>query len=233
MEEYRTILVEKKPPVGIVTLNRPKKLNAINLQMKKELSGALSLMESDGDIKAVILTGAGKAFSSGFDNGDSPENLSEFLSLKEEALLFNLDIPTIAAIHGYTLGDALQQALLCDIVIASENAILGFVGPQIGGLCYASFTVLPAVVGRHRANKLLLACEQISAQEGYRIGLVNKVVFQDQLMTAAIDMAHKIARWPQKSITYTKRALRTALANDAHKAAVAEGWRAILGDLTG
>jgi enoyl-CoA hydratase/carnithine racemase len=115
------------------------------------------------------------------------------------------------------------------MIIASENAILGFVGPKIGGLCYGSFTVLPAVVGRHRANELLLTCDQISAEEGYRIGLVNRVVPQDELMTAALDMVNKIARWPRASIKYTKRAMRIALANDIHKDALAEGWRAILG----
>jgi enoyl-CoA hydratase/carnithine racemase len=229
MKAYRTILVEKRAPAGIITLNRPEKLNAMNLEMKNELSDALSGMEADGDIKAVVLTGAGRAFSSGYDSGDKPENLPEFLSLKEETLLFNLDKPTIAAVHGYALGDALQQALLCDIIIASENAVLGFVGPKIGGLCYASFTVLPAVVGRHRANELLLTCEQIGAEEGCRIGLVNKVAPQDKLMRTALDMVDSIARWPQVSIKYTKRAMRIALASEVHKDALTEGWRAILG----
>jgi len=144
-----------------------------------------------------------------------------------------LDKPTIAAVHGYTLGDAMQQALLCDIMIASENAVLGFIGPKVGGLCYGSFTVLPAVVGRQKANELLFTCEQISAQEAYRIGLVNKVVPHEELMSASIEMAKKIARWPVVSIKYTKRAMRMALANEAHLEAVNEGWRAILGAMGG
>ena len=229
MKTYQTILIEKQAPSGIITLNRPDKLNAMNLEMKREISDALSDMEVDDDIKAVILTGAGRAFSSGHDNDDPLENMAEFISLKEEELLFTLDKPTIAAIHGYTLGDALQQALLCDLIIASENAILGFIGPKVGALCYGSFTVLPAVVGRHRANELLLTCEQISAEEGYRIGLVNKVVPQDELLPAAIEMVDKIAQWPQAAIKYTKRAMRISLANESHKDAVSEGWRAILG----
>ncbi len=228
MKTYKTILVEKRDPVGIITLNRPEKLNAMNLEMKNEMSNALSEMEADDDIRAVILTGAGRAFSSGHDNDDPLENMPEFASLKQEDVLFTLDKPTIAAVHGYTLGDAMQQALLCDIIIASENATLGFIGPKVGALCYGAFTVLPAIVGRHKANELLFTCDQISAEEGYRIGLVNKVVPHHELIPAAVEMAGKIAQWPPVSIKYTKRAMRMAVANEIHKDALNEGWRAIL-----
>jgi len=233
VKTYNTILVEKKAPVGIITMNRPEKLNAMNLEMKNEIADALSDLEADDDVKAVILTGAGRAFSSGHDNDDPLENMPEFASLKEEHLLFTLDKPIIAAVHGYTLGDAMQHALLCDIIIASENAVLGFIGPKVGGLCYGSFTVLPAVVGRLKANELLFTCDQISAEEACRIGLVNKVVPQEELMSAAVEMAEKIAQWPVVSIKYTKRAMRMALANETHKEALDEGWRAILGSMGG
>ena len=228
MKTYKTILVEKRDPVGIITLNRPEKLNAMNLEMKNEMSNALSEMEADDDIRAVILTGVGRAFSSGHDNDDPLENMPEFASLKQEEVLFTLDKPTIAAVHGYTLGDAMQQALLCDIIIASENATLGFIGPKVGALCYGAFTVLPSIVGRHKANELLFTCDQISAEEGYRIGLVNKVVPHHELIPAAVEMAGKIAQWPPVSIKYTKRAMRMAVANEIHKDALNEGWRAIL-----
>jgi enoyl-CoA hydratase/carnithine racemase len=229
VKTYKTIIVEKQDPVGIITLNRPEKLNAMNLKMKNELSDALSEMEVDEDIRAVILTGAGRAFSAGHDNDDPLENMPEFASLKEEEVLFTLDKPTIAAVHGYTLGDAMQQALLCDIIIASENTVLGFIGPKVGALCYGSFTVLPAIVGRHKAAELLFTCDQISAEEGYRIGLVNKVVPHDELISAAVEMAKKIAQWPSASIKYTKRAMRMTLANETHKHALKEGWGEILG----
>lgn len=229
MKTYDTILVEKKDPVGIITFNRPEKLNALSLAMKNEISDALSELEVDDDVKVVILTGAGRAFSSGHDNDDPLENMPEFASLKEEELLFTLDKPTIAAIHGYTLGDGMQQALLCDMIVAAENAVLGFIGPKVGGLCYGSYTVLPAVVGRQKANELLFTCDQISAEEGYRIGLVNKVAPNDRLIPAAIEMAEKIAQWPTASIKYTKRAMRISMANQTHKKAVDDGWRAILG----
>lgn len=231
MKTYTTIRVEKKEPVGIITMNRPEKLNAMNLTMKNEMADALSDLEADDTVKAVILTGAGRAFSSGHDNDEPLENMPEFASLKQENLLFNLDKPTIAAVHGYTLGDAMQQALLCDIIIASENAVLGFIGPKVGGLCYGSFSVLPYVVGRHKANELLFTCQQISAQEAHRIGLVNKVVPHEELISAAVEMAETISQWPAVSIKYTKRAMRTALASEAHQEALKEGWKAILGTL--
>ncbi len=233
MKTYNTIVVEKQDPVGIITMNRPEKLNAMNLEMKNELSDVLSEMEVDDDIRVVILTGAGKAFSSGHDNKDPLENMPEFANLKEEEVLLNLDKPTIAAVHGYTLGDAMQQALLCDIIIASENTVLGFIGPKVRALCYGAFTILPTIVGRHKAAELLLTCDQISAEEGYRIGLVNKVVPHDELISAAVEMAKKIAQWPAVSIKYTKRALRTTLANEAHKQALNEGWPLVLGAMDG
>ena len=226
--EYKTILVEKKNHIAILTLNRPKKLNAINLEMKNELYQALKELESDDDVRVAIMTGTGRAFSSGHDNTSPASELPEFVSLTEEERLFGFDKPIIAAIHGSTLGDGLQQALLCDIIVASENAVLGFIGPRVGGLCYGSFTVLPALVGRHKANELLFTCDQISADEAFRIGLVNKVVPHEQLMTTTIEMAEKIMQFSPLSIKYTKRALRIALVNDAHKSALEEGWPVIL-----
>ena len=227
--QYKTILVEKKNHIAIITLNRPEKLNAISLELKNELYQALIDLEGDDDVRVVIMTGAGRAFSSGHDMSDPPSTLQEFVSLKQEEKLFSLDKPVIAAVHGYTLGDALQQALLCDIIVASENAILGFIGPRVGALCYGSFSVLPAVVGRSKANELLFTCDQITAEEAHRIGLVNKVVPHEQLMPAALEMAGKIMKSPPLSIEYTKRGLRTALVNDAHRNALEEGWPVIMG----
>ena len=229
--QYKTILVEKKNHIAIITLNRPEKLNAINLQMKNEIYQALDELEADDDVQVVIMTGAGSAFSSGHDNSSPFSELPEFVSLKEEEKLFKLDKPVIAAIHGYTLGDGLQQAMLCDIIVASENAVLGFIGPKVGGLCYGSFTVLPAVVGRHKANELLFTCDQIGAEEAFRIGLVNKVVPNEQLLTRTIEMAEKIMKFSPISIKYTKRAVRMALVNETHKSALEEGWQVILSNI--
>lgn len=224
---YKTIKIEKKKRIAILSLNRPEKLNAINLQMKKELHQALNELEADKDVQVVIMTGAGRAFSSGHDMTDPPSTMKEFTNLEEEERLFNLDKPTIAAIHGYTLGDGLQQTLLCDIVVASEDAILGFIGPRVGGLCYGSLSVLPAVVGRRKASELLFTCERISAEEAFRIGLVNKVVPHEQLMPAALEIAEKIMKSAPISIKYTKRLMRGRFFDADIKSSVQEALKVI------
>ena len=117
------------------------------------------------------------------------------------------------------------------MIVAADDAVLGFIGPKVGGLCYGSFSVLPAIVGRHKANELLFTCDQIDAKEAFRIGLVNKVVPKAELMPEAIEMARKIAQWPVASIKFTKRAMRTALASESHQQAMEEGWQAILGSM--
>jgi len=226
---YKTILVEKRDEIAILTLNRPEKLNAINLDMKKEICRAMDELENDEKIRVVVMTGAGRAFSSGHDRSSPEFEMPEFVSLKEEEKLFTFDKPIIAAIHGYTLGDGLQQALLCDIIVASDNAILGFIGAEVGGMCYGAYTVLPTVVGHKKASELLLTCNRISAEEARRIGLVNRVVPHEGLMDAALEIANRIREIPPLSIKYTKRALRLPLVNDAHKSALEEGWRMIRG----
>lgn len=228
---YKKILVEKKEQIAIITLNQPDKLNAMSVEMKQELHRALSDVEEDESIRACILTGSGRAFCSGHDHEDPIETLAEFSSLKEEEKLYNLTKPTIAAVKGYVLGDGAQQALLCDIVVAGEDAVIGFIGPEVGGLCYGSYTVLPAIVGRKLANELLLTCRRISAEEAHRMGLVNRVAPSEEIMPAAMEIAKKIASLPPKSVYYTKKALRTPLASEHHLKTVDQGWRDILGDL--
>ena len=161
---YQTVLVEKrKDRIAILTLNRPEKLNAVSPQLKRDVHLALSELEADDDIRVVIMTGAGRAFSSGADRTTFDSFMTNVLSLEEEDKLLNFDKPMIAAVNGYALGDGLQHALLCDIIIASEKAVLGFIGPRVGGLCHIAVWALADVVGRNRASELLLTCDQISA----------------------------------------------------------------------
>jgi len=208
---YKTILVEKKNHIAILTLNRPERLNAMNLQLRKEIHHALDELEADDDVRVVIMTGAGRAFCSGYDVAAPESEVAESQNLEDEERLLNFDKPIIAAINGYALGDGVQYALLCDIIIASEKAILGFIGARLGGLCHVAVWALAGVVGWKRASELLLTCDRISAEEAFRIGLVNKVVPHEQLMPAALEMAEKIMKSAPLSIKYTKRALRRGL----------------------
>jgi enoyl-CoA hydratase len=224
---YKTILVEKKNHLGILSFNRPDKLNAINVQVKREVSQALLELEADDDVRVVILTGTGRAFSSGYDIAAPVSELEEFMSLEEEEKLLNLDKPTIAAVNGYALGDGLQQALLCDIRVAANDAVLGFIGPLIGGLCYAAFSILPQMVGRGKANELLFTCRRISAEEAYSIGLVNKVVPSEQLMPATVEMAEQITKVAPLLLKYSKRMLRQDFFSTDYKKRLREGLKAI------
>lgn len=224
---YKTILVEKKNHLAILSFNRPEKLNAINVQVKREVSQALIELEADDDVRVVIMTGVGRAFSSGYDITAPESELEEFMSLKEEEKLLNLDKPTIAAIHGYTLGDGLQQALLCDIRVAADDTILGFIGPLIGGLCYGAFSILPQVVGRGKANELLFTCSQINAEEAYKIGLVNKVAPREQLMPAAVEIAEQITKVAPLLLKYSKRMLRQDFFSTDYKNRLREVLKAI------
>lgn len=225
---YRTITVEKKNHIAILTLNRPETLNAINLQVKKDILQALNELEADDGVRVVIMTGAGSAFSSGHDLNAPESEAEEFVSLEEEERLLNFDKPVIAAIDGYALGDGLQQALLCDIILASDRAKLGFIGARLGGLCYGAVWALRDVVGWKRASELLLTCDQISAEEAYRIGLVNKVVPHEQLIPATLEMAEKIMKSAPLGLKYTKRALRKGLFDADVKSSLQEGLRATL-----
>ena len=226
---YETVSIEKKDRVAVLSFNRPEKLNAINLQMKREVLQALSGFEADDDVRVVIIAGAGRAFSSGYDVNAPISELEEFMNLSEEEKLVSLDKPTVAAIHGYALGDGLQQALLCDMRVAADDSVLGFIGPLIGGLCFSAFSVLPQVVGRAKANELLFTCSRISGEEAYRIGLVNKVVPREQVMTAAMEMAEHIANVAPISVKYTKRMLRQDFFDADYKNRLREALEAISG----
>jgi enoyl-CoA hydratase/carnithine racemase len=224
---YKTILVEKKDHLAILSFNRPEKLNAINVEVKREVSQALGELETDDDVRVVIMTGAGRAFSSGYDINAPQSELEEFMNLKEEEKLLNLDKPTIAAIQGYALGDGLQQALLCDIRLAADDAVLGFIGPLIGGLCFSAFSILPQVIGRGRANELLFTCSRMNAQEACRIGLVNRVAPREQLMPATMEIAEEIAKVAPLSLKYSKRMLRQDFFGTDYKNRLREALAAI------
>ena len=226
--EYKYLLTEKRKGVGVITLNKPDKLNAIDLELKNELHHALGEMASDSEVQVLILTGAGRAFSSGGDLDSPISEKPEFASLKMETLLFNLDKPVIAAIHGYALGEGIQIAIMCDMIIAAEDTQMGFIGAMIGGLCYGAFSILPAIVGSKKANELLLTCKRINAEEALQIGLVNQVVPPANLLKSAFESAEQIMRCQPVSIRYTKKALRTTLVNEVHRMAMEESGPEIL-----
>ena len=194
------VLVETADRVRTLTINRPDKLNALNAGVMAALDSALASAREDGNVGAVIVTGAGeKSFIAGADIGE----LSKLTPVegrdharKGQAVLRKIETlgkPVIAAVNGYALGGGCEPALACTIRIASENARFGQPEVKLGILPgYGGSQRLPRIVGKGRAMQLCLTAEQIDANEAHRIGLVNKVVPAGQALPAAREMAAAI-----------------------------------------
>lgn len=198
--ELKNVLLEKEGNLAIVTINRPKALNALNSETLKDLNIVIDDLEKDNNIYAVILTGAGeKSFVAGADISEmkdlNEEQGREFgiLGNKVFRRLETLDKPVIAAISGFALGGGCELAMSCDIRIASEKA--KFAQPESGlGITpgFGGTQRLPRIVGLGKAKELIYTGEIIKADEALRIGLVNKVVALEELMNEAKAMANKI-----------------------------------------
>lgn len=215
MANFETLIYEKREALAYVTLNRPRHLNAYNIQMRDELLQILEAVRDDDEVRVVIFSGAGeKAFCAGAD-------LSEFLTAPSPVvarqvrlsrdvwgLFLSLPQPLIAALHGYVLGSGLEIALSCDLRVAAEDAQFGFPEVGLGIIPAAGGTqTLPRIVGRPRALEILLTGRRISAREAYDIGLVNRVVPRPELMTTAEALAKKISSYPPQAVKSTKQAL--------------------------
>ena len=197
---YETLLYEKRGGIAYVTVNRPEKLNALNRKVMEELGACFAEIRDDEDVRAVILTGAGeKAFVAGADINElalqTPVEGKE-TSLRGQRVLDsieNLGKPVIAAVNGYALGGGCELAMACTLRVASESARFGQPEVKLGIIPgYAGTQRLPRLVGKARAHEMILSGEPISAQEAYRIGLVNQVAAAKDLIAVAEAWARKI-----------------------------------------
>jgi enoyl-CoA hydratase/carnithine racemase len=221
--DYQNLRFEKKSGIGYLTLNRPDKLNALSAELMAELRHALDLIEEDAEVKVVILTGAGRAFSAGFDIGakaGEPEIYERSADEWRSRLKHNIDTflkiwhsskPYIAAINGYALAGACELAQLCDLKIASERAVLG--EPEIRFGTGPPVLITPFSVGLAKAKELLLTGETLSAQEAERLGMINKVVPHDRLMTECEKTARKLMKIAQVGVKFNKAAINRAFEN--------------------
>ena len=217
---YETIIYETKGPVATITLNRPDALNAISQQMTAELHRALDEAEADAQVRAIILTGAGRGFSAGYDIARRPDGRApldgqgvehaEFIkdwwtrdaaSTQRLMHLWHLSKPVIAAVHGWVMGGGFWYSLACDITIAADNAV--FAQPEVRHT--SNTTILfAALAGWKAAHRYALTGDHLDAAEALRLGLVNEVVPLDQLLPKARALAERIARVPEPSVRLNK-----------------------------
>jgi len=219
MSDFEVIIYEKQNETGFITLNRPKALNAYNIQMRDELYQVLGAVKEDPEVKVVILRGAGeRAFCAGAD-------LTEFLTAPPPVtarevrwerdvwgLFLSIDKPLIAALHGYVLGSGIEMALCCDIRLASEDAQFGV--PEMGlGIIPAAggSQTLPRLIGRGRALEILLSGRWVKADEAYRLKLVNRVVPRDELWPEAERLAERIKSNSPAVLSCAKQAVMRGL----------------------
>jgi enoyl-CoA hydratase/carnithine racemase len=223
---YENILLEKKNGIAYITVNRPKVLNALSLATMEELGTAFLDIRADSSIRVAILTGAGeKAFVAGADIGElakqEPVSGKEFAHRGQAVLdlIENLGKPVIACVNGFALGGGCELALACTMRLASDNAKLGQPEVKLGILPgYGGTQRLPRLVGKGLAMQIVLAGEMITAQEAYRIGLVNEVTTSAELIPRAEAIAAKIIANAPLAVQYAMDAV-----NKGMEMTVAEG----------
>lgn len=218
---YENLLLKKEGNICILTINRPKALNALNSKVLEELNAAVEQIEKDKDIYVVIITGEGKAFVAGADilemKDMTPEAAREFANkgLQIFRKIELMEKVVIAAVNGFALGGGCELAMCCDIRIASDKAKFG--QPEVGlGITpgFAGTQRLSRLVGIAKAKELIFTGDMIDANEAEKIGLVNKVVKHDELMDVAIQMANKIASKGQIAVRYSKIAINRGFETD-------------------
>ncbi|MEO5937156.1 MAG: enoyl-CoA hydratase-related protein [Terriglobales bacterium] len=213
---YANIKFESKGAIAYVTINRPDKLNALNMAVMEELRTVFTSLKDDAAIRVVILTGTGeKAFVAGADIGELAKHNT--IAAKEYThkgqsvldLIENLGKPVIACINGFALGGGCELAMACTMRIASENAKLGQPEVKLGIMAgYGGTQRLPRLIGKGRAMQMLLTADMINAQEAYRIGLVNEVVpTPADLVKRAEEIAAKIIANAPLACKYTMEAV--------------------------
>ncbi|MCY4387212.1 MAG: enoyl-CoA hydratase-related protein [Desulfurellaceae bacterium] len=220
---YETLLYEKQDSIATVTINRPEKRNAWTTQMSEEIITVFGMMEDDPEVLVTILTGSGeKAFSAGADLGNAKTHKvttvgAHLASVSPKGFpVFNAVAdypkPVVAAINGFAVGIGCLITLCCDILLASDNAELGVPQVPLGILpAYGGAVRLARYVGRGKAMEMVLLGERISAEEAYRVGLVNKVVPLPELMPLAQDYASRLAALPPLAVRMAKESLNKGL----------------------
>ncbi|HEY8016818.1 MAG TPA: enoyl-CoA hydratase [Dongiaceae bacterium] len=223
---YETIIADCKGPVGIITLNRPKALNALSQTMVAEIGRALDFFEADEDIGAIVITGSDKAFAAGADIKEMASKtfasayLENFITKGWEAVS-KVRKPVIAAVAGYCLGGGCEVAMMCDFILAADTAKFGQPEITLGVIPGAGGTQrLPRAVGKSKAMEMVLTGRMMDAEEAERCGLVSRVIPAADLIAEALKVAARIASMGRPSVYAAKEsvnfAFETSLAEGVH-----------------
>ena len=215
--DFECIIYEKDDGIATIKLNRPQVLNAMNKQLWLDLQVALEDVKNDPEIKVLIITGEGRAFSTGADLKDSKDRSMEdyrdyLVELQETSRkIIRFEKPILAAINGYALGSGYELALACDIRIAAEEAKIGSPEAKVtSSVTGGALRLVQDLIGPGKAKELLFTSEYLDGKEAERIGLVNKAVPLDQLMEKTREMARKIAENSSFSVKMIKKGLNMA-----------------------
>lgn len=219
---YETIILERKDGVATLTLNRPEKLNAINRKMIEELKSAVVEIAKDRDVRALVITGAGRGFCSGADISDmvqaaAPIENRYWTQMRDKAILALTDLekPVIAKVNGVAVGVGCSLALSADIIVASENANFSLIFSRIGLIPDGgSLFHLPRLVGPAKAKELIFTAKMVDAKEAERIGLINKAVPADELDNEVNMLAKQLAEGPTVAFGITKKIINKGLTMD-------------------
>jgi enoyl-CoA hydratase len=218
---YRTLVLQSKGSIGLVTFSRPQVLNALNMEMCDEIVDVCTEINKNQDIKAAIFTGSGRAFISGADISEmqakSPIEALTFLKhvIAATRAIEQVDVPSIGAINGFAFGGGNEISMSFDIRIASENAKFAQQEINLGiGPGGGATQRLPRLVGYGRAMEIILTGDVIDAQEAYRIGLVNRVTRPNLLMDDCYTLANQLALKSKAAVIQTKAALRASRSVD-------------------
>ena len=215
---FECIIYEKAEGVSTITLNRPQVLNAMNKRLWLDMQAALEDAREDGQIKVVVITGQGRAFSTGADLKESKTRTTDayrdyLVSLQEVSrTIIRFEKPTIAAINGFAIGSGYELALACDIRIAAEEAKIGSPEAKVtSSVTGGAFRLVQDLIGPGKARELLFTGDYIDGLEAQRIGLVNRAVPAEKLMETVMDLAARIAANSSFSLKMIKKGLNMAL----------------------
>ncbi|MBO0838113.1 MAG: enoyl-CoA hydratase/isomerase family protein [Actinobacteria bacterium] len=214
--EYENILVGREGPVGVVTLNRPKVLNALSPALIGEVTTALQRFDGDPEVRAAVLTGGPRVFAAGADIGDMVERTPVEQLLRDQTgqwqAISAFSKPLVAAVNGYALGGGCELALICDLVIAGDGARFGQPEINLGIIPGAGGTQRwPRTVGKYVAMEMVLGGSPITAQRAYQLGLVNRVVPAEVTIRVALETARELAAKAPVAARMAKEAVNQAL----------------------